>query len=73
MMTFIISFRELVAALLILPPSMQTSSTYIYSQFEQGNLSLGMAMAVICVIITIIMLVVTNKISSILKLGGIIS
>lgn len=70
MMTFIISIRELVAALMILPPSMQTASTYIYSQFEQGNLSLGMAMAVISVFITIIMLLAINKVSSMLKLGG---
>jgi len=48
-MTFTISIRELVAALMILPPSMQTSATYIYAQFEQGDLSLGMAMAVITV------------------------
>lgn len=56
MMTFTISIRELVAALLILPPSMQTSATYIYAQFEQGDLSLGMAMAVITVGLTIVML-----------------
>ena len=73
MMTFIISIRELVAALMILPPSMQTASTYIYSQFEQGKLSLGMAMAVICVTITIIILLAINKVSGMLKLGGTIS
>lgn len=72
-MTFMISIRELIASLMILPPSMQTASTYIYSQFEQGKLSLGMAMAVICVIITIIMLLLINKVSNMLKLGGTIS
>ena len=70
LMTFIISIRELVAALMILPPSMKTASTYIYSQFEQGNLNLGMAMAVICVIITIIVLLIINKLSGLLKIGG---
>ncbi len=70
MMTFMISIRELVAPLMILPPSMSTASTYIYAQFEQGNLSLGMAMAVICVIITLIMLITINKVSDMLKLGG---
>lgn len=73
MMTFMISIRELVAALMILPPSMSTASTYIYSQFEQGKLSLGMAMAVVCVVITLIMLLVINKVSSMLKFGGIVS
>ncbi|MDR3599855.1 MAG: iron ABC transporter permease [Desulfosporosinus sp.] len=64
MMTFTISIRELVGALMILPPAMQTSATYIYSQFEQGDLSLGMAMAVISVGLTIVMLLGINKISS---------
>jgi len=54
MMTFIISMRELVGSLLILPPSVETSATFIYSQFEQGDVSKGMAMAVITVLLTII-------------------
>ncbi|MEC1178659.1 iron ABC transporter permease [Metasolibacillus meyeri] len=54
MMTFIISMRELVAGLLILPPSVETGATFIYSQFEQGNVSVGMAVAVITVIITVL-------------------
>jgi iron(III) transport system permease protein len=57
---------------MILPPSMATASTYIYAQFEQGKLSMGMAMAVICVVITLIMLLAINKMSDKLKLGGII-
>ncbi|MFC4402402.1 ABC transporter permease [Gracilibacillus xinjiangensis] len=54
MMTFIISMRELVGSLLILPPAIETSATYIYSQFEQGDVSKGMAMAVITVLLTVI-------------------
>nr|WP_230199362.1 iron ABC transporter permease [Bacillus ndiopicus] len=54
MMTFIISMRELVAGLLILPPSVETGATFIYSQFEQGNVSVGMAVAVMTVIITVL-------------------
>lgn len=57
MMTFTIASRELVGLLLILPPSMQTSATYIYAQFEQGQVSLGMAMAVISVGLTTLLLV----------------
>lgn len=53
MMTFIISMRELVAGLLILPPSVETGATFIYSQFEQGNVGLGMAVAVITVAMTV--------------------
>lgn len=54
MMTFIISMRELVGSLLILPPSVETSATYIYSQFEQGDVSKGMAMAFITVLLTVV-------------------
>ncbi|MFW6023075.1 MAG: ABC transporter permease [Halanaerobiaceae bacterium] len=61
-MTFIISIRELVGSLMIRPPGMETTSTFIYRQFEQGNSSLGMAMAVIAIIITIIVLFIVKKI-----------
>lgn len=57
-MTFTIANRELVASLLILPPSMQTSATYIFAQFEQGAVSMGMAMAVVSVGITTILLLI---------------
>ncbi|WP_442955857.1 ABC transporter permease [Paenibacillus sp. y28] len=64
MMTFTISIRELVASLLILPPSMETSATYIFAQFEQGKVSLGMAMAVVSVGLTTLMLLAINYFSS---------
>lgn len=60
MMTFTISIRELVASLMILPPSMQVSATYIFAQFEQGSVSLGMAMAVVSVGLTTLVLAVMN-------------
>ncbi|HHX19467.1 MAG TPA: iron ABC transporter permease [Clostridiaceae bacterium] len=58
MMIFIIAFRELVTASLIAPPNTLVISTYINREFEQGSVSLGMAMAVICVIITIVALLI---------------
>ncbi|USG67024.1 iron ABC transporter permease [Brevibacillus ruminantium] len=64
MMTFTISIRELVASLLILPPSMETSATYIFAQFEQGEVALGMAMAVISVGLTTVLLLSLHIISS---------
>lgn len=47
MMTFIIAFRELVTASLIAPPNTLVVSTYIMREFEQGSVSVGMAMAVL--------------------------
>ncbi|TVY03360.1 ABC transporter permease [Cohnella terricola] len=64
MMTFTIASRELVGSLLIMPPSVQTSATYIFAQFEQGQVSLGMAMAVVSVGLTTLMLVIIESLGS---------
>ena len=62
MMIFIIAFRELVTASLIAPPNTLVVSTYINREFEQGSVSLGMAMAVLCVLITTTVLVIFNRV-----------
>ncbi|KZE70641.1 ABC transporter permease [Paenibacillus jamilae] len=64
MMTFTIASRELIGSLLILPPSVQTSATYIFAQFEQGQVSLGMAMAVISVGLTTLLLILMESLNS---------
>lgn len=51
-MTFIIAIRELVAPSLIAPPDTLVISTYIMREFEQGSVSLGMSMAVLCILLT---------------------
>lgn len=61
MMIFIISFRELVASSLIAPPNVLTVSTFIVREFEQGSVSVGMAMAAICVLLTTTALIVLNQ------------
>lgn len=61
MMTFIIAFRELVTASLIAPPNTLVVSTYIVREFEQGSVSSGMAMAVICVLFTTTSLLLLNR------------
>lgn len=60
MMTFIISFRELVTASLIAPPNTLVVSTFIVREFEQGSVSIGMAMAVLCVLFTTTALLILN-------------
>ena len=62
MMTFIIAFRELVTASLIAPPNTLVVSTYIVREFEQGSVSTGMAMAVICVLFTTTSLLILNTV-----------
>ncbi len=61
MMIFIIAFRELVTASLIAPTNTLVVSTYINREFEQGSVSLGMAMAVLCVLISTTALLVFNR------------
>ena len=60
-MTFIISVRELIASLMIRPPGLETTATFIYREFEQGNASSGMAMAVITVGLTTIIMLSVQK------------
>ena len=60
MMIFIIAFRELVTASLIAPPNTLVVSTYIMREFEQGSVSVGMAMAVLCVLFTTTALLILN-------------
>ena len=62
MMIFIISFRELVASSLISPPNVLTVSTFIVREFEQGSVSVGMAMAVVCVVFTTSALIILNQV-----------
>ena len=69
MMIFIIAFRELVTASLIAPPNTLVVSTYINREFEQGSVSLGMAMAVLCVLITTTALLVFNRLAEKRKEG----
>ncbi|NJP41326.1 iron ABC transporter permease [Oscillospiraceae bacterium HV4-5-C5C] len=61
MMIFMIAFRELVTASLIAPPDTLVVSTYILREFEQGSVSLGMAMAVLCVLFTTGSLLLLNR------------
>lgn len=62
MMTFIIAFRELVTASLIAPPNTLVVSTFIVREFEQGSVSVGMAMAVLCVLFSTMALLILNTV-----------
>lgn len=61
MMTFIISLRELVAPSLIAPPNTLVISTFIMREFEQGSVSLGMCMAVLCAAFTVAALLLLRR------------
>jgi iron(III) transport system permease protein len=51
---FSISFRELVGSVLLRPPGMQTVSTFILREFDQGSPATGMAMGVIAISVSML-------------------
>jgi iron(III) transport system permease protein len=51
---FSIAFRELVGSVLLRPPGMQTVSTFILREFDQGSPAAGMAMGVIAISISML-------------------
>ncbi|MBA2665814.1 MAG: iron ABC transporter permease [Trueperaceae bacterium] len=46
-LVFSIAFRELVGTVLLRPPAVHTSATYILQQFDQGSIASGTAMGVV--------------------------
>jgi len=48
-------------ASLIAPPNTLVISTFIVREFEQGSVSIGMAMAVLCVLFTTTALMLLNR------------
>ncbi|MBN9236159.1 MAG: iron ABC transporter permease [Mesorhizobium sp.] len=49
---FAVATRELVASLLVAPVGVHTVASFIWRQFEQGSVGLGMAMAFVAIILT---------------------
>lgn len=52
LLVFAVATRELVASVVVAPVGVSTISTYIWRQFEQGSVGLGMAMALVTILIT---------------------
>ena len=48
-LTFVACVRDLVASVMLLPPGAHTVGSYIFTQFEQGEMARAMAMAVCAV------------------------
>jgi iron(III) transport system permease protein len=51
---FSISFRELIGSVLLRPPGMQTVSTFILREFDQGSPAAGMAMGIIAITVSVL-------------------
>jgi iron(III) transport system permease protein len=49
LLVFAVATRELVASLMVAPAGFATVSTFVFAQFEQGSVGVGMAMSVIAI------------------------
>lgn len=56
----IMCLRDWVASIMLLPPGVQTVGSFIFNQFEQGDFAPAMAMTVCTVVLSTVLLVVTN-------------
>jgi iron(III) transport system permease protein len=56
-LTFVACMRDLVASVMLLPPGTQTVGSYIFTQFEQGDMARAMAMAVCALVACAVTLV----------------
>lgn len=50
--TFIVCMRDLVASVILLPPGTETTGSFIFNQFEQGDISVAMAMATVTILLS---------------------
>jgi iron(III) transport system permease protein len=58
---FSISFRELVGSVLLRAPGMETVSTFILREFDQGSPATGMAMGVIAISVSLVSIVAARR------------
>lgn len=58
---FSIAFRELVGSVLLRPPGMQTVSTFILREFDQGNPAAGTAMGMIAVTAALLSITIARR------------
>ena len=56
--TFVVCMRDWVASIILLPPGVQTIGSFIFNQFDQGEISAAMAMATCTVVVSTIVLVI---------------
>ena len=69
LLVFAVASRELVASVIVAPVGMATVATFIWRQFEQGSIGLGMAMSGIAIVVTTTVPLIATLIS---KRGGIL-
>lgn len=59
--TFVVCMRDWVASIILLPPGVQTIGSFIFNQFDQGDISAAMAMAACTVVVSTAVLVLMQS------------
>ena len=49
---FAVSTRELVSSLMLAPPGVETVATFVFRQFDQGSINVGMAMSLVTILVS---------------------
>jgi iron(III) transport system permease protein len=49
---FAVSTRELVSSLMLAPPGVETVATFVFRQFDQGSVNVGMAMSLVTIVVS---------------------
>lgn len=70
LLVFAVASRELVASVILAPAGTATLATFIWRQFEQGSVGLGMAMSGVAIIVTTAVPVIAVLISKRASLFG---
>lgn len=53
---FAISTRELVTSLMLSPPGVETVATFVFRQFDQGSMNVGMAMSLLTILLSAVVI-----------------
>ncbi len=49
---FAVSTRELVSSIMLAPPGVETVATFVFHQFDQGSINVGMAMSLVTILVS---------------------
>ena len=63
LIVFAISSRELVTSIMLAPAGVETVATFVFNQFDQGSINVGMAMSVITIFVTGILIIIARNLA----------
>ena len=68
---FAIASRELVTSVMLAPAGVETVAIFVFSQFDQGSINVGMAMSVVTIIVTGGLIIAAQRLAKFNRVDGI--